>query len=58
MQTVNGLGSEEQLGEGKLIERFDALGRPVVTDIWHDAILIQTTSAKAVTDALSAGASA
>lgn len=44
MLTVNGLSAKEQLGEGKSVERFDAVGRPVVTDIWHDAILVQTTS--------------
>ena len=32
MLAVNGLGAKQQLGERKMIERFDALGRPVVTN--------------------------
>jgi hypothetical protein len=44
MLAMNGLRAEEELGEREMIERLDALGRPIVTDVWHDAILIQTTS--------------
>ena len=44
MLPMNSLRAEEKLGERKVIERLDALGRPIVTDVWHVAILIQTTS--------------
>lgn len=43
MLAMNGLRAEEELGERKMIERLDALGRPIVTDVWHHAILIQTS---------------
>ena len=36
MLAMNGLGAKEQLGERKVIERLDALGRPIVTDVWHE----------------------
>jgi hypothetical protein len=44
MLAMNGLGAKKQLGQRKMIERLDALGRPIVMDVWHEAILIQTTS--------------
>ena len=33
MLAMNGLRAEEELGERKMIERLDALGRPIVTDV-------------------------
>lgn len=44
MPAMNALRAEEELGQWKVIERLDAFRRPVVADVGHGAILIQTTS--------------
>jgi hypothetical protein len=43
---MNGLGLEQELGEWKVIERFDVLGRPVVSNVTHAVLMmiVQTTS--------------